>query len=229
MCTFAPAMAKDKLARFAAIKTFSNVLEHHYQASFPMKGHWHRDFFKNDHPIVLELGCGKGEYSVGMSRLFPEKNFLGLDIKGNRMFIGARQALKENLNNVGFLRTRIDFVESLFGPDEVDEIWLTFSDPQPQKPKKRLSSSLFINRYRSFLKPGGTIHMKTDNDLLFDFTMEEIELHGYTIIDYRPDLYATLNGAEDSVENTIFRIKTHYETLFHAKGHVIKYVSFKVQ
>jgi tRNA (guanine-N7-)-methyltransferase len=193
-----------------------------------MKGHWHRDFFKNDHPIVLELGCGKGEYSVGMSRLFPEKNFLGLDIKGNRMFIGARQALKENLNNVGFLRTRIDFVESLFGPDEVDEIWLTFSDPQPQKPKKRLSSSLFINRYRSFLKPGGTIHMKTDNDLLFDFTMEEIELHGYTIIDYRPDLYATLNGAEDSVENTIFRIKTHYETLFHAKGHVIKYVSFKV-
>jgi len=176
----------------------------------------------------LELGCGKGEYSVGMSRLFPEKNFLGLDIKGNRMFIGARQALKENLNNVGFLRTRIDFVESLFGPDEVDEIWLTFSDPQPQKPKKRLSSSLFINRYRSFLKPGGTIHMKTDNDLLFDFTMEEIELHGYTIIDYRPDLYATLNGAEDSVENTIFRIKTHYETLFHAKGHVIKYVSFKV-
>ncbi len=228
MCTFAPAMAKDKLARFAAIKTFSNVLEHHYQASFPMKGHWHRDFFKNDHPIVLELGCGKGEYSVGMSRLFPEKNFLGLDIKGNRMFIGARQALKENLNNVGFLRTRIDFVESLFGPDEVDEIWLTFSDPQPQKPKKRLSSSLFINRYRSFLKPGGTIHVKTDNDLLFDFTMEEIELHGYTIIDYRPDLYATLNGAEDSVENTIFRIKTHYETLFHAKGHVIKYVSFKV-
>jgi len=221
-------MAKDKLARFAAIKTFSNVLEHHYQASFPMKGHWHRDFFKNAHPIVLELGCGKGEYSVGMARLFPEKNFLGLDIKGNRMFIGARQALKENLNNVGFLRTRIDFVESLFGPNEVEEIWLTFSDPQPQKPKKRLSSWLFINRYKTFLKPGGTIHMKTDNDLLFEFTMEEIELHGYTIIDYRPDLYATLNGAEDSVENTIFRIKTHYETLFHAKGHVIKYVSFKV-
>lgn len=228
MCTFAPAMAKDKLARFAAIKTFSNVLEHHYQASFPMKGQWHRDFFKNDHPIVLELGCGKGEYSVGMARLFPEKNFLGLDIKGNRIFIGARKALNENLNNVGFLRTRIDFVESLFSANEIDEIWLTFSDPQPQKPKKRLSSSLFINRYRKFLKPGGTIHMKTDNDLLFDFTMEEIELHGYSIIDYRPDLYASLMGAEDSVENTIFRIKTHYETLFHAKGHVIKYVSFKV-
>ena len=221
-------MAKDKLARFAAIKTFPNVLEHHYQASFPMKGHWHRDFFKNENPMVLELGCGKGEYSVGMARLFPEKNFLGIDIKGNRMFIGARQALHEKLNNVGFLRTRIDFVESLFGPNEVDEIWLTFSDPQPQKPKKRLSSSLFINRYRTFLKPGGMIHMKTDNDLLFDFTMEEIEQHGYTIIDYRPDLYATLNGSEDSVENTIFRIKTHYETLFHAKGHVIKYVSFKV-
>ena len=228
MCTFVTAMAKDKLARFAAIKTFSNVLEHHYQASFPMKGHWRRDFFKNDHPIVLELGCGKGEYSVGMARLFPEKNFLGLDIKGNRIFIGARKALNENLNNVGFLRTRIDFVESLFSANEIDEIWLTFSDPQPQKPKKRLSSSLFINRYRKFLKPGGTIHMKTDNDLLFDFTMEEIELHGYSIIDYRPDLYASLMGAEDSVENTIFRIKTHYETLFHAKGHVIKYVSFKV-
>ncbi|NDB36373.1 MAG: tRNA (guanosine(46)-N7)-methyltransferase TrmB [Flavobacteriia bacterium] len=221
-------MAKDKLARFAAIKTFENVLEHQYKADFPLKGNWHRDFFQNNHPIVLELGCGKGEYSVGLAKMYPEKNFVGLDIKGNRMFIGAREALQSHLTNVGFLRTRIDFVADLFAENEVDEIWLTFSDPQPQKPKKRLSSSLFINRYRAFLKPGGTVHMKTDNDLLFDFTMEEIANHGYSIVDYRPDLYASLSTEADPLLLKIFSIKTHYEALFHAKGHVIKYVSFTI-
>jgi len=221
-------MGKDKLARFAAIKTFENVLEYERNQPFPMRGNWHRDFFKNDNPLVLELGCGKGEYSVGLAKMYPQTNFLGLDIKGNRMFIGAREALKLNMTNVGFLRTRIDFIDALFGPNEVDEIWLTFSDPQPQKPKKRLSSLMFIERYRKFLKPGGLVHMKTDNDLLFEFTMEQIEEHGNPIIDYRPDLYATLATETDPAQREIFSIKTHYEQLFHSKGHVIKYVSFKI-
>jgi tRNA (guanine-N7-)-methyltransferase len=221
-------MGKDKLARFAAIKTFENVLEYELNQPFPMRGNWHRDFFKNDKPLIIELGCGKGEYSVGLAKMYPQTNFLGLDIKGNRMFIGAREALTLNMTNVGFLRTRIDFIEALFGPNEVDEIWLTFSDPQPHKPKKRLSSLMFIERYRKFLKPGGLVHMKTDNDVLFEFTMEQIEEHGYPIIDYRPDLYATLETETDPEQREIFSIKTHYEQLFHSKGHVIKYVCFKI-
>lgn len=221
-------MGKDKLQRFAAIKSFENVLEVGHQEPLKQKGNWNGMFFKKKQPIVVELGCGKGEYSVGMAEIFPDKNFIGIDIKGNRLYIGARDALDKKLANVGFLRTRADFIEGHFGKNEVDEIWLTFSDPQPKKPKKRLSSRLFVERYRTFLKPGGVVHMKTDSDVLFDFTMEQIAEFAYPIVDYRPDLYASLQEEQDPVKKAIFGIKTHYESLFHAKGHVIKYVSFTI-
>ena len=167
-------MGKDKLKRFEEIKAFSNVLEALAMETYAKIGKWHQDIFKNNNPIVLELGCGKGEYSVGLARMYPDKNFVGVDIKGNRIYIGAKESLNEGLENVVFLRTRIDFIDNFFDTDEIDEIWLTFSDPQPKKPRKRLSSKPFVNRYKKILKKDGKIHVKTDSDLLFEFTEEEL-------------------------------------------------------
>ncbi len=221
-------MGKDKIRRFAAIKTYDNVFEPVIGETFYMKGKWNLDYFKNDCPLVLELGCGKGEYSVGMARKFSGKNFIGVDIKGARMFIGATEAIEEGLNNVGFLRTKIDFINDCFETNEVDEIWLTFSDPQPKKPNKRLSSAVFIDRYKRMLKPGGQIHLKTDSDLLYEFTMEEIASQGYELLFTTCDLYSerTTNISEELKD--ILPIKTHYEKLFTAKGAIIKYCCFKV-
>ena len=219
-------MGKDKLRRFEAIKSFDNVFEPVREQDFEHSGKWNENFFKNQNPIVLELGCGKGEYSVGLGTLFSDKNYIGVEIKGNRIYIGAREAIDKNLNNVAFLRTRIDYIDSYFKENEVDEIWLTFSDPQPNKPRKRLTSTLFINRYRKFLKPGGLIHLKTDSSVLFDSTMEQIKLNEYELVDLRPDLYATVKEGDE--EQKIFSIKTHYETLFTKRGHVIKYCCFKI-
>lgn len=219
-------MGKDKLRRFEAIKSFDNVFEPVREEDFEHSGKWNENIFKNQNPIVLELGCGKGEYSVGLGSLFSDINYIGVEIKGNRIYIGAREAMDKNLNNVAFLRTRIDYIDSYFKENEVDEIWLTFSDPQPNKPRKRLTSTLFINRYRKFLKPGGLIHLKTDSPVLFDSTMEQIKLNTYELVDLRPDLYATVKEGEE--EHKIFSIKTHYETLFTKRGHVIKYCCFKI-
>lgn len=219
-------MGKDKLRRFEAIKSFDNVFEPVREQDFEHSGKWNENIFKNQNPIVLELGCGKGEYSVGLGTLFSDKNYIGVEIKGNRIYIGAREAIDKNLNNVAFLRTRIDYIDSYFKENEVDEIWLTFSDPQPNKPRKRLTSTLFINRYRKFLKPGGLIHLKTDSSVLFDSTMEQIKLNKYELVDLRPDLYATVKEGDE--EQKIFSIKTHYETLFTKRGHVIKYCCFKI-
>ena len=219
-------MGKDKLRRFEAIKSFDNVFEPVREQDFEHSGKWNENIFKNQNPIVLELGCGKGEYSVGLGTLFSDKNYIGVEIKGNRIYIGAREAIDKNLNNVAFLRTRIDYIDSYFKENEVDEIWLTFSDPQPNKPRKRLTSTLFINRYRKFLKPGGLIHLKTDSSVLFDSTMEQIKLNEYELVDLRPDLYATVKEGDE--DQKIFSIKTHYETLFTKRGHVIKYCCFKI-
>lgn len=221
-------MGKDKIRRFVAVKSFDNFYEPVIGEVSPMKGKWGSDHFKNDHPIIVELGCGKGEYSVGLAKHFPNKNFIGVDIKGARMFVGAEQALNENLKNVAFLRTKIDFITDCFEENEVDEIWLTFSDPQPKKENKRLSSPPFIERYRKILKPGGIIHMKTDSDLLFEYTEEQIKLQNYGLLELTWDLYGEIPEKIDPVTREIFHIKTHYEKLFTAKGSVIKYCKFKI-
>lgn len=221
-------MGKDKLRRFALMQDFENVFQPAVGGDFVLKGKWRSDCFKNDHPIVLELGCGKGEYSVGLAKHFPEKNFIGVDIKGARMFIGAKEALENNMLNVAFLRTKIDFIQDYFAENEVDEIWLTFSDPQPKKPRKRLSSPLFINRYRQIMKLGGIVHMKTDSDILFEYTEEQIKENNYECLELTWDLYGSLPETIDPQTRDIFHIKTHYEQLFTAKGSVIKYCKFRI-
>jgi tRNA (guanine-N7-)-methyltransferase len=221
-------MGKDKLRRFGLMKTFSNVFEAEVGKEFEMKGKWREQYFKNDNPIVLELGCGKGEYAFGLGEFYPDKNFIGVDIKGARMFIGAKDALDKKMSNVAFLRTRIDYITEFFAENEVDEIWLTFSDPQPKKPRKGLSSPLFINRYRQFLKPGGIVHMKTDSDILFEYTEEQIKEQNYECLELTWDLYGELPENIDPKTREIFHIKTHYEKLFTAKGSVIKYCKFRI-
>ena len=218
-------MGKDKIRRFAAIKEYTNFFEPTIGEEYFMKGKWKSDYFKNENPIVLELGCGKGEYSVGLAKHFPNKNFIGCDIKGSRMYIGATEALENKMSNVAFLRTKIDFITDCFSENEIDEIWLTFSDPQPKKPNKRLSSKSFIARYQQFLKKDGIIHMKTDSDLLFEFTEDEIK-ENYNLLELTWDLYNELPETLDQTTKDIFHIKTHYEQLFTSKGSVIKYCKF---
>lgn len=167
-------MGKGKLAKFADMETYENVFQYPYSVvsdvQFTMRGHWREQYFKNTNPIVLELGCGKGEYTVGLAKRYPEMNFIGVDIKGARMWTGATQALQEGLKNVAFLRTNIEIIDRFFAPDEVQEIWLTFSDPQMKNPRKRLTSTYFMERYRRFLADNGIIHVKTDSNFLFTYT-----------------------------------------------------------
>lgn len=220
-----------KLFRFAEIAKMDHVIEPTMDMitdqNFPYKGKWRSELFGNDNSITLELGCGKGEYAVGLARKYPDRNFIAVDIKGNRMYIGAKQAQDEGLKNIMFLRTKIDFIEHFFDKDEVDEIWLTFSDPQPRKPRKRLTSELFISRYRKILKPGGIIHLKTDSDILFESTEEQIEIHKYNPLFLTWDLYGDIHQLTED-EQEILRIKTYYEELFTSRGAQIKYCKFTV-
>jgi tRNA (guanine-N7-)-methyltransferase len=157
-------LGKDKLRRFAIVSEYPHFFEPTIGETYEKRGKWN-EYFGNDNPIVLELGCGKGEYSVGLAKHYPNCNFIGIDIKGSRMYIGAKEALDDKLKNVAFCRTKIDFILDCFEEDEVSEIWLTFSDPQPNKPRKRLTSEIFINRYKKILKKDGLVHLKTDSDL----------------------------------------------------------------
>jgi tRNA (guanine-N7-)-methyltransferase len=225
---------KMKLQRFAELKTFDHVFEpvtdEVLNVDYHMKGKWRETFFKNDRPIILELGCGKGEYTVGLARKYPNNNYIGVDIKGARIWRGAKTALKEGLKNVAFLRTRVEFTGACFAENEVDEIWLTFSDPQPtdKREKNRLSSPRFIDLYRKFLQPEGIVHMKTDNTGLFEYTMEQIEMHQYKCLQSTFDLYGEMINDLDLDTQEILSIRTYYETKFMEKGEKIKYCKFRL-
>ncbi len=223
-------MGKNKLSKFADMASYPHVVEaaaYDPQASFALRGRWKADFFKNDNPIVLELGCGRGEYSVGLARMFPEKNFIGVDIKGSRMWTGATESLREGLKNVGFLRTHIEFIDQFFAPGEVDEIWLTFSDPQMKKVTKRLTSTYFLARYRRFLADGGLIHVKTDSNFLFTYTQALVDANPALSARFATaDLYGTLAAERDEEVRQILSIRTYYESQWLARGLSIKYIKF---
>jgi len=225
-------MAKKKLSQWAEMKTFSHVVEPTTEEAMSgdheLIGSWNNVFFNNTNPIILELGCGKGEYCVGMGRKYPNRNFIGVDIKGHRMWRGAKTAEEESLDNVGFLRTRIDFIDQFFAKGEVSEIWLTFSDPQPGKARKRLTSPLFINRYRKILSQAGLIHLKTDSDLLFEYTLNQCHKYKYDLLYSTDDLYGASISDMDDETSDILGIRTHYESIWLAKGKTIKYCKFKI-
>ena len=212
-------MAHKKLIRFAELETFKNVLQ------FPknIKGNWN-EFFGNKNPLILELACGKGEYAIGLGRIHANKNFIGIDIKGNRIWVGAKKALENNMNNVAFLRIEIDQVNEYFMKDEVDEIWITFPDPQlrKSKAKKRLTNPKFLRLYHQFLKPGGYIHLKTDSPDLYDFTKKVIQMYKCSLHADHEDVYSQQNIHEE------LKIKTHYEALDIAESNRIHYLCFSL-
>lgn len=219
-------MGKNKLMKFAQMATFDNVIQPELDdvlnADHQLKGNWAGAFFKNTNPIVLELGCGKGEYTVGLAKKYPDKNFIGIDIKGARIWRGAKTALEEKMSNVGFLRTRIEQITSFFAPGEISEIWITFPDPQEKKNRaeKRLTSSRFLPKYRQFLKPGGLIHLKTDNALLYDYSYRLCVHNNLNIVKATPNLYET------ETDSNLLSIQTFYESQFLSQGIPIKYLCF---
>jgi tRNA (guanine-N7-)-methyltransferase len=222
-------MGKDKLKRFSQILTFDNVIQpkiNFHSDDDDLKGNW-STIFNNENPLVLELGCGAGEYTVALAKDYPNKNFIGIDIKGARIWKGAKAALDEGLNNVRFLRTKVDFITKFFGENEVNEIWLTFSDPQPKKPKKRLSSKLFTDRYQEFLKINGVIHLKTDSDLLYGFTLEEIKSNNFKLLENITNVYKESYEKSQELKKTLF-IKTFYEKKWLDLEKTIKYLAFRI-
>lgn len=244
-------MSKGKLAKFADMASYPHVFEYPFSVvedvPFEMRGRWREQFFKNDNPIVLELGCGRGEYAVGLARRYPNRNFIGVDIKGARMWSGATEALQEGLTNVAFLRTNIEIIDRFFAPDEVQEIWLTFSDPQMKKATKRLTSTYFLQRYRHFLVDGGLVHLKTDSNFLFTYTKYVTEVNHLPVEACTEDLYALSRkgkqeeGAVRASENASqplcgdaegasldLSIRTYYEQQWISRGLTIKYLRFRL-
>lgn len=216
-------MGRRKLKKFSENVVRTNVIQSGKELFKKIKGNWRTLYFKNDHPLVLELGCGRGEYTLGMARLIPENNFIGVDIKGDRIWMGSAAADHEKLNNVGFLRTQVQLLDDFFGLDEVDEIWITFPDPRPKKSdiRRRLTNSRFMEIYRRLLKPGGRVHLKTDNEQLYQYTLELVSgLPGIERLQYSEDLY------QSTLINPVLAINTHFEKKFSGQGFTIKYLTF---
>lgn len=235
-------MGKDKLRKFRENETFSCLVqprtEEVFRTDHPLKGHWGDTFFKNDRPIVVELGCGKGEYTIDLALRNPSCNYIGVDIKGARLWKGAKYATEHNLPNVAFLRTRIEFIESLFAPGEISEIWITFADPQIGREKKRLTSPLFVERYRHFLKPGGIVHLKTDSPYLHEYSKLMAQVNGLKILAASRDIYGADREALYKSEmasvcgtgaiDALFQVQTFYESQYLAKGLPITYLAFNI-
>jgi tRNA (guanine-N7-)-methyltransferase len=222
-------VTKNKLERFAEMKTFPNVIEPEFREVFNkdyrLKGKWNKAFFKNDHPIVLELGCGKGEYTVNLARRYSDHNFIGVDIKGARMWRGAKTAVEEGIPNAAFLRTRIDFITSFFAEDEVKAIWVTFPDPQPKKARKRLVSTKFLTYYQHFIRDDATIHLKTDNPNLYLYALAIIRENNLDLIHAEDDVHSL----DDNHLEEIRKIRTFYEEQFLEENKKIKYVAFRLK
>ncbi len=221
-------MSKNKLAKFAQMETFSNVFQYpaitlkdsiKSDVYAPLAGTW-SNFFDNHNPIVLELGCGRGEYTVALAERYPDKNFIGVDIKGARMWAGAKDALEKQLKNVAFLRTNIELIDKFFMPDEIAEIWITFADPQMKKATKRLTSSYFLRRYKKIMIDNGLIHLKTDSPFLYTYTREVVSLNRLPVETVTADLYSELT------DTNLLSIQTHYEKQWLARGMKIKYLAF---
>lgn len=245
-------MGHDKLRKFAENETFSCLLQPEASSvldkiegsnslilkEHPIKGHWNEKMFKANQPIVLELGCGKGEYTIDLSRREPSLNYIGVDIKGARLWKGAKFATENHLPNVAFLRTRIEFIEAFLAPGEVSEIWLTFSDPQMKSENCRLTSPLFLERYRKFLKNGGIVHLKTDSRFLYEYSRAVAEQNNLKILARTDDLYGTGRAdlsdcalrsvAGESAIDALFEVQTFYERMFTAQGYRITYLSFVI-
>ncbi len=244
-------MGKGKLAKFADMASYENVFEYPFSVMqdvpFEMKGHWHEQYFKNNNPIVLELGCGKGEYTVGLAKKFPEMNFIGIDIKGARMWTGATQAIQENLPNVAFIRTNIELIERFFTQGEVSEIWVTFAGPQMKKVNKRLTCTMFLERYRKILKDNGLIHLKTDSNFLFTYTEYMAEHNHLNVLTSTRNLYEDCKKEESGDSRARISeplmskdaeplnrlslaasIQTYYESMWIDRGLDIKYMVFEL-
>lgn len=219
-------MGKNKLKKFAEMKEFACALEYPREEliknGFPHKGNWNNGFFHREAPITVELGCGKGEYTVGLAKANPDRNYIGVDIKGARMWRGAKTVNDEGIENAAFLRAEIENINHFFTPGEVDEIWITFPDPQMQKVRKRLTSSRFQEMYRGMLRPDGVVNLKTDSPFLYEYTRRLVELNGFEILMNTDDLYGS--GLADPVSS----IKTFYEQQWLSRGKKIKLLSFRL-
>ena len=217
-------MAKNKLQKFADMATYAHVFQYPFavlkERGFDMRGKWNEQFFHNDNPIVLELGCGKGEYAVGLARRYPNKNFMGVDIKGARMWSGASEAQAEGIENVAFLRTHIELITHFFAPGEVSEIWITFPDPQMKKTRKRLTSTRMIELYREILTENGIIHLKSDSPFLYTYTRAMVQENHFPVLVDTDDLY------NSGIDDDILGIKTFYEQQWLERGKSIKYIKF---